>query len=886
MSLLVKLKNLFRKQKLQTELDEEFQSHLDEAVSQGRDATEARRSFGNFTLTREESQDLKLTLWLDNLKNDFTFALRQLSKNRVATVAATLSLALAIGACTASFRLIDALLFRPLPVSNAERLYYITHAFKRDDGKVDYSASFNYPLYREIKAGAGSRAQVLAISYSSRTDLTFGSDAEMEKAYRQYFSGNVFSAFGLQPALGRLLSPQEEVTPGGHPVAVISYDYWQRRFGGDRGVLGKTFRMDKYLYQIIGVGPKGFSGTETGSPADVFTPTLMNAEAIPEKGWQWFRAWVSLGSDLSPEAMQAKVKAIVLAHRQENVKTFPPHATKERINEYLDVRIALESASAGVSGAQKQYRESLGILAVLVALVLLIACANVANLMTAQAASRAREMALRVSIGAGRFRLIQLVMVESAIVALASSALGFGFALWAAPEVMSRINPPDNPMRLELSHDYRVFAFLVLLALGVTILFGLVPALRASSVRPVAALKGGEDPHSKRRLMHALVAAQIAFCFLVHFAAGLFFATFDRITNQSLGLDPNRVLTLQTTSRSDQAIEQWDQLAAHLRSLPGIESVGFSNWALLSGAGWNSSIWLKGNIPETITPNFLAVSPQFLATMKIAMAQGRDFRNEDLHPRVAIVNRKFANQFFPNENVVGKYFEVNGPKQRPRIEIVGIVENARYSNMREDIPPTVYVPFNSLDPKTDLVRKKDNGTYVVRSKSDNPLALATFLRQEVTRFNPNFRVSNLRTQQELVEQHTVRERLLAILGAFFAIVALVLAAVGLYGVLDYSVLQRRRELGIRRALGAPAGNLAWRVSAEIFGMLILGSGAGLLLGFASESYFESLLFGVKTREWQLFAAPLLTIGLASILASLPPILRALRIDPASMLRAE
>ncbi len=886
MSLLTRIRNVFRGARLRGELDEELRSHLEEAAELGRDRDEARRALGSYARLREESQDLKVVAWLENLRADAAFGWRQLWKNKVASAAAILSLGLAIGACAASFRLIDALLLRPLPVAHPERLYFLTSQYTDETGKKDYSDSSNYPLFRALRATLKEgEAELLAIGYAARQDLTYSTDAEMEKASRQYVSGWTFHSFGLRPALGRLLTPQDDVKPGAHAVAVLSYDYWQRRFGGDRKALGQTFKMDKYTYEIVGIAAEGFAGTETGTPTDIFLPTMMNERAINEAGWNWFRTWLILSPEANLDSILARFAATVRHQREERIQSWPPGAPKHRLDDYLNVVLAARPASAGVSGAQKQYRQSLGILAALVGLVLLIACVNVANLMTAQAASRAREMALRVSIGAGRFRLIQLVLVESCLVALASSVLGALFAAWAAPEVMSRINPPSNPLRLSLPADERLFAFLVLLALGVTILFGLVPALRASKVQPAAALKGGEDPHAKRRLMHALVAAQVAFCFIVHFVAGLFFATYDRLVAQPLGFAPERVLVLATGSRADQPAAHWDQVRAHLGALPGVESAALAGWGLMSGSGWNGDVYVAGKAPEQVPPYFLAVSPRWLETMKIPLLAGRDFRDEDRQPGKAIVNETFARRYFNGENPVGRSFERFEGKERVRVEIVGYVKDARHRGLRSVEPGVAYFPFFSNDEKGQS-KSAAWGTFLVRTQAENPIALAAMLRKEIPRVRPEFRVSNVVTQQEQVDMHTLRERLLALLGGFFAAVALILAAVGLYGVLDYSVLQRRRELGIRLALGAQPANLVWRVAGEIFGMLLLGSVAGLLLGLASEKYLETLLFGVKARDWQMLAAPLATIGIASVVAALPPVLRAMRIDPAKMLRAE
>ncbi len=886
MSLWSRIANEFRGGRLNREIDEELQSHIDEAVERGRDPEEVRRALGSRLRTREDSRDVRLVAWIDSLRADMVFGWRQILKHKTASAAAILSLALAIGACTAAFRLIDALLLRPLPVASPERLYFLTYQYKAPDGKLDTGDSYDYPGFRRMRESVKDSAELMAISYSGRPDITFGSDQDMEKAYLQYVSGWTFGAFGLKAAAGRLLAASDDLKPGAHPYAVISYNYWSRRFGRDPRAVGRNFRHRNDLYEIVGVVEDGFTGTETGSWTDIFVPTMMNARAIDNPGWGWFRTWVQLRDGVGPEIVRQRLAATLRANRQERVKAWNPGTPRERIEEYVNAPVFLEPAAAGVSGMQKRNRRSLAILAILVALVLLIACANVANLMTAQAAAREREMALRVSIGAGRRRLVQLVLAESALIALVASALGAFFAWWAAPFVVGMINPADNPARLVLPWDWRVLGFAVALSLAVTLLFGLAPAMRASAVRPVAALKGGEDPHSRRRLMNALVAAQVAFCFLVHFVAGLFVSTFDRISHLPTGFSTDRLLVLDTTANQEQPAAHWEQVAEALRGSAGVESVALCGWPLMSGNGWSMDVWANGRPPDGgPSPYFLGVSPGWLDVMKIPMLQGRDFRPDDAHPRVAIVNRAFALKYFDGENPVGRSFEVSQGRGRVAMSIVGYAGDAVYRNQREAIRPTIYVPFRTLDDKGQL-RAKDWGNFIVRTRSADPLAMAGALRLAVGQAMPEFRVSDIRTQEEIVRMHTVRERMLAMLSLFFAVVALLLAGVGLYGVLDYSVVQRRREIGIRMALGAQADAIVRRVAAEVFAMLALGSMIGLAIGIASEQYIETLLYQVKATDFRMLALPAATILAAALLAALPPVLRAVRIDPASMLRAE
>jgi predicted permease len=881
-----RIANVFRPDRLSRDIDEELQSHLEEAVEQGRDPTEARRVLGSALRLREQSRDVRLITWLDSLRADAVFGWRQLMKNNVASAAAILSLALGIGACTSAFRLIDALLLRPLPVSQPEQLYALARQGIDPEGKVGTFDGWAYPDFQRMRAAAKGQAELIAISYSERTDVTYGSDEDMEKAYLQYTSGWMFSSFGLRPALGRLLTESDDLKPHAHPYAVLSYDYWKHRFGGDPKVIGRTFQMGNDVYDIVGVGPKQFTGTEPGTMIDIFVPTMMHPGAV-RPDWTWMRTLARVTPGVALEPLRAKLDAVSRAFEEERAKGFHGMSKKE-IDEYLNHPLLLEPAAQGASGLQGDYRASLAALGVLVVLVLLIACANVANLMTAQAAARAREMALRVSIGAGRRRLVQLVLVESAWLAFLAAAIGGLFAWWSAPFVVGMINPPDNPARLVLPADWRVLSFGLVLTVGVMLLFGLAPALRASAVQPVSALKGGQDPHSRRRLMRGLIGVQAAFCFLVLFVAGLFLATFQRLSNRPTGFSADRLLTLETVAHRPQPMVYWDQVAEHLRELPSIESVALASSTLMGGWSWNNSVSVNGAPPNGVLSYFMSVSPGWIGTMRIPLVDGRDFRPGDTYPGQAIVNQTFAKEYFRGEDPVGKSFDmVFDEGKSVHFEVVGLVGDVCYRDVHEPTLPQAYYPFSSLDTRSALeLKAKDQGTFIVRTSTAKPLAMASILRREVPRAWPEFRVSNIRTQLEINQSHTVRERLLARLAFFFGLVALLLAGVGLYGVLDYSVLQRRREVAIRMALGAQAGEVVRRVTADVFSMVLAGALVGLALGIASVRYIESLLYQVNPTDARMLALPALTILAAALLAALPPVIRAVRIDPAMMLRAE
>jgi predicted permease len=822
---------------------------------------------------------------LDALRTDSVFAWRQLRKNPVTSVAALLSLALAIGACTAAFRLIDATLLRPLPVRDPGNLYSAVRSSIDTDGKLRSYESCEYPLFEQMRAAIGSDAELLAISAPERLDLTYASYHETEPAQVQYVSGSMFDSFGLTPAAGRLLTERDDRTPGAHPYAVLSYDYWTRRFGRDPRAIGRTFQMEGFVFEIVGVAGERFTGTETGTVTDMFVPTMMKMPAVTKDDWSWFRTWVRLKpGGVAVEPLRDRLQVVLRGFQEKRAAGFVGFS-KQRLERFINERLTLEPAAAGVSALQRKGRPALIAIAVLVGFVLLIACANVANLMMAQAASRAREMALRVSIGASRARLLQLVLVESVWLALGASLLGSVFAWWAAPFVVSLINPPDNPARLFMTFDWRVSVFGLALAVLVTCLFGLAPALRASAVKPAEALKGGADPHASRRVMQALIAAQVAFSVFVLFAAGLFVGTFERLARQPMGFSAERVLTLTAVTETGQPPESWDQVAAHLRAVPGVEMVAMARWALMSGNGWNNFIVVDGVQPTDTLAFFLSVSPGWLQTMKMPLLAGRDFNETDAYPSVAIVNQRFVDTYFPNQNPIGRVFSRPGGSKRERFEIVGVTVDARYRDMREAIPPVVYVPFTATDAK-GLAAPQSRGTFIVRTAGADPLALAPQLRREVSRARSEFRVGTIRTQQALNDAPTVRERLLAMLATFFGAVALVLAGVGLYGVLDYSVLQRRREIGIRLALGARAGDIARRVTLRIFAMVLTGAAAGLALGLIGERYVEPLFFQVKASDPAMLVMPWATIIVAAGLASIVPVIRALRINPVRMLRAD
>lgn len=889
MSFLSRVLNVFRSDRLNREIAEEFDSHIQEAVEAGRDPEEARRALGNAHQRRhyrEIGHDVRVWVWLDVLRADVIFAWRHLLKHKAVTSAAILSLALAMGACGAAFRLVDALFIRPLPVANPSQLFAVRFDGVSFQGEPAQWDTTSYPHLMNMRSAVKGQAEVFGVEYAQRYDLTYSSDRAMERVMLQHVSGWMFPSLGVKPAIGRLFTEDDDRYKNAKAYAVISYQYWTSRFGRDPNVIGHTFRLGDNLFRIIGVCEERFTGIEPGKIPDVYVPVSMQNH-LDDIGNGWLRILVRVNPGANVDAVRDKMYAVYRSVEQERAKYWT-NIPKALLVGYPKEKLVLIPAGSGVSLLQKEYRTALTALSFLVLFVLLIACANVGNLMSAQAASRAKELALRVSLGAGRWRLAKMVAVESAILAVASAALGSAFATWATTFVVSEISTADQPVQLVMPTDWRTFGFGLLLTLFVTLLFGLSPVLSVSCVKPVSALKGGEDVHSGRLRMHISIAAQTALCFVVLFLAGLFTSTLQRLTSKPLGFDPNGVVLLTGTAQQAQPAMVWDQLVERLRVEPDVVAASLSSWPLLSGYVENDLISTNEAPPDKVPARFVWVGPGWLGAMKVALRGGRDFRIDDAAPHVAIVSQQFAKQFFDGVNPIGKFFEVaafSAPGKRDRIEIVGLTDDVAYKDVHDSMLPVVFMPMHQVN-ATNLAQPIGEATFVVRVKVTNPLARASSLRRTIQNEQASIRISNVSTLTELVRDQLIRENLLTALGGFFAAVALLLAMIGIYGVLNYSVQQREREIGIRIALGATAGNVVRVATTRLFAIVLVGAVVGLSLSEASAKYVQTLLYGVRAGAPSMLLLPTLVLMLAITFAALPAVVRAIRIDPVTMLRAE
>ena len=888
MSVWSRLANVFRAGRLEGELDEELQFHINERIRDAmaggmtREAAEkdVRRRFGNPLRLREESRDVKLLPWLDSIVRDVRLGLRMLRKHAVVTCAALISLSLALGACVAAFSLVDALILRPLPVRHPEQLIYL--AFPTYTSERPEADTFNDPVFVRLREAGRGHVDLFAMSTQVMRAAVFAdAGGEKEQIRTQYVSGEAFERLGIGPAAGRVITAQDDEAPGAHPVAVVSHAFWVRRFGGDPAVVGRWFALDERPLQIVGVAEPRFTGIEPGRPTDVWLPYAMyNPRAFGNFAFNWFRVIGRLREGVRAEQAQSVLQAPFTNLRRDHAGGFGSIRSPEEVARFIETPIYVRSASTGPSPLRRQFERSLWILSSIAALVLLIAGSNVANLFLARMAAREREMALRLSIGAGRARLVQQVLVESALIAGGACALGLLFATMAAPAVVGMLAGTDDPVHLDLRVNWQLVGVAVSLALLATVSFGLAPALRASGVAPITSLKTGGGRSSVRAgMMRPFVAVQVAFGLVVLFVGGLLVLSFARLSNVNPGFASSDVLllNLESTRRVDARQRRAALLDAleRLRDVPGVQAASFAEFNAL-GRAWTHFVRLPRTEYQTIEATVQPVTRGYFETMRIPILMGRAFDKRDEaieHPTAVVINEAFATEIFGREPAVGRTLDVRFAEVDKAHEIVGVVANVRY-DLRKPAAPTIYIPT-----------ERSSGTIHVRVAGD-PAALASRLRETVRAANPPFRVASITSQAAVVDQTLLRERLLATLSGFFALIGLVLAAVGLYGVLTYSVVQRTREIGIRVALGARQFGAIRTVLADVGSASLVGIIGGLTGGLYLSRFVRSLLFEVTPLDFWSLALPLGTLVLAGLLAALLPAFRVTRVDPVIALRYE
>jgi putative ABC transport system permease protein len=901
MSWISRIANAFRPGRTAAGLDEELQFHLDQRIDDlvrgglpRREAElRARRQLGNRLALRDSSYEVKSAAWLDSLLRDFRFGLRMLSKYRTASLAAMASLALAIGAATAAFTLIDALILRPLPLPAPSRLIDIARvmpAFFSPDNHPRESDSFSYPQYELFRETARGRASLFAMRLSGGLQPAVFDDAggASENIRAESISGDGFEILGVKPAFGRLIDAADDSLTGGRPVAVLSYAFWKRRFGASPAAMGRWVAVGRKHYQIVGIAAGPFSGVQPGYLTDLWLPLSVGADAreLADPDGGGINVWGRLHPGAAASEVREPLQAALTNFLRDRVRINPPRALHgDQLRQFTDAPLHVRNASTGRDSLfRSQFRRPLAILAIICALLILVACSNVANLAIARASARAAEMALRMSLGARRSRLIQQLLIESVQLAAAACALGLMFAAFAAPSIVAHLGTTEFPAWLDAGIGSRTLAFAIALSLLTALLFGVAPALRASTVSPGAALKAGSTQNSGRiGPLRWMLAAQVGFSVAVLFLSGLLLLSFRKLIAVDLGFVRDNVVLFDLAPRNPEShrADSGAKLLESVRHLPAVQAASLSRQRPMGGA----MVWimtpivrLPGRANETVRPVEAPVSAGFFRAMQVRWIAGRDFLPEEVagHSPAVIVNQAFVDKFLPGQNPIGSRFEklTDDPDPIPQ-QIVGVVANTRFNNLREAEGPSIYTPLADAADATLNIRT-----------SSRPSSLIPWLRKEIESAAPTLAVHGSILLSSQIDDTMIGERLLALLAGFFSVVALLLAGVGLYGVVNYAALRRTREIGIRIALGARRAAVVRLIVSGAAAPVLAGIVLGMATGLALARYLAAQLFGVGPADFWSLAAPLACMLLAAAAAVLPPAVRAACADPLIALRYE
>jgi predicted permease len=822
--------------------------------------------------------------WEDEMFQDLRFGVRILLKHKGFTLVAVLSLALGIGANTAIFSLMDAVLLKMLPVERPEQLYFIQNVGPRRLG----GSAPPYPCFERFRDQNQSFTGLAAFT---RRDLRIRIDGQREEVMGQFVSGNYFSLLGVSPVLGRALSPADDTAPqrGGPDglVAVISHNYWTSRFGRSPEVIGKVVQVGNDPVTIVGVTPPEFYGLFPGTEIDISLPMMfVGASMIADKESWWFQAVGRLKPDASVAKAQAELNAIFQPFMDET-------SVSAEMRRDAFARIELALASKGLDTLRRQFSRPLATLMAIAALVLLIACANVANLLLARAAARRKEFAVRSALGAGRQRLARQMLAESLLLVGLGGLLGLLFARWGGAFLVGFFATGSNRLFVKLTFDHRVLLFTAGVSLLTGLIFGLAPAMQATGINPAPALKdgAGASTRSRSRFGKALVVAQVALSLLLLVGAGLFVQTLRNLKNIDAGFQRDGVVTMRvnpsvTIYQGARLANLWKELLARVEKLPGMRSASFSTLSPLDGNDRGVRVEVSGFTPSVERDQDIRlnqVSPGFFQTFGIGLLQGRLFTEGDNEaaPKVALLNETAARFYFGDRNPIGGQLSFKrGQTAAPlSYQVIGVVKDSRYSSLREPDTRLVYLPMpQSLDQLGRLtLGARANG---------RATDLMNAVRNELRAAGNDILVTNLMTLNEQVDQSLLQERLVATLSLFFGLLALLLASIGLYGVMSYDVARRTDEIGIRMALGANASRVVWLALRETLLWVALGVGLGLGAALALTRWVESLLFGLKAQDPLALGLAALVLLVVAAIAGYLPARRAARVDPLVALRHE
>jgi len=908
-----------RRNRQEHSLERELQYHVERRVADlmgdGLDETQARRraaiELGGIAQVQEDVRDEWRWHGLRDIGRDFRFALRLLRRSPAFTITAAASLALGIGANTAVFSVIDAVLLKTLPVRSPQELVLLRWAIPEGRGLagarwIDGSSwlergrrvgtSFSYPTFLQIRhRGAGAGGPLSAVfAFTDLRDLNVIADGDAALAGGQLVSAGYFDALGVRPEVGRLFVESDDGA-GAALVCVLSDRYWRRRFAGDPSIVGTPVVVNGAPATIIGVTPPEFFGVRPGSAFDIALP--LSAEPIVlrmDPTVSLFTAadhwWVQIIGRLRARGDERQACSVLEGiFRQTVAGGAAVAATGEEVLASLD----LQPAAKGLSELRREFSRPLLILMSMVGLVLVIACVNVANLLLARAAARQREVAIRLAVGASRWRVVRQLLAESLLLACLGGALGCAFAWWGSRVLVRLISPAANPILLDLNPDPRVLGFAAAVCLATGLLFGLAPAFRSTRVDLAPALKAGRPSAraggTRLHVMKTLIIAQAALSIVLLFGATLFVRTLINLQRLDPGFAKDNLLLFgldgaQAGYEGRALKDLYGRVQERVAALPGVVSATSSLHLILGGGTRTDGIRVRGHVPkreETRQVHVMPAGPDFFGTMKITLLLGRDFTDRDTEeaPRVAVVNETFAERYFGNTNPIGQRIGWSGDELD--MEIVGVVRDARYGSLRRDVPATVYHPFRQAS---------IHMMHFALRTAGSPRSLIPDVRRAVASIDRSIPLQEVATQEEKIGELLIHERLFAKLSAFFGLLALALVCVGLYGMLAYAVARRTSEIGIRIALGANRASIMGMVLKDTVVVATIGLLVGVAAAFGiarlAASLVSDLLYGLDTNDTLSLAIAALALVSGAALASFMPARRASRVDPVTAIRDE
>jgi predicted permease len=895
---------------MEIELDKElrfhFESQVADKVRSGISESEARRltrlEFGGIEQIKENCRESGGTLWLESLAQDVGYGLRQLRKSPGFTFIALLSLTLGIGANTAIFTLLDAILLRPLPVQSPKELLLFGHGDAQGSTSVIPNGSWNlfsYSFFHDFRQKDTSFSGTAAVDSTQFATKASIAGAAYQTTHINLVSGSYFSVLGVSAFLGRTIGESDDSAADAGPVAVASYSWFQRQLDGDRSALGKTIRIESHDYTLVGVARPGFDGFTVGQSTDLWIPLSMEKE-FSRPGWnglgdRFFQSLYLIGR-LKPGVTAAQASAETNLLFKQILRSYlgsqPP---QKHLDDLAHASVELTPGGRGVSNLRRAFSMPLKVLMAIVALVLLIACANIANMLLARGVARTREVAVRMALGASRRRIVFQLLTESVLLAFLGAVAGVALAWKASVVLLNMATPGPDPVPLNLTPDMAVLGFTLGVATLTALLFGIVPAFRATGLEFTPALKDGGGSSSTTRgvLARSLIVGQVALSVVLLVVAGLFVRSLLHLSDVDTGFDKHNVLVFSLDSSTANlprgtpdeihSVQLQEQIEDRVQTVPGVQSDSFALFTFNEGA-WGDQVLFQG-VPRTPENGqevlFNNVGDGFFSAMSIPLIDGRTFNAHDTQgsPQVAVINETMARRFFPHGLAVGRRFGMGTPDRPDEIEVIGVVKDAKYTELDEGTLMAAYFPCTQ--------KPGFYGNLIVRfGAGANPQEIISRTRSSIAKINPNILVNSVGSLEEQVDDSIATQSLIARLSGFFGTLAVFLACIGVYGLLSYSVALRTSELGIRFALGAQSRTVLWMVLRECILLLVLGLSIGVPVALSSTRILKSLLYELSPLDPMAISTAVATVAVMTIAAAWLPAWRATKIDPMRALRAE